>query len=348
MALADATPEELARDVRSPRRRPRPAARPRARHAPRAVRRGRRGRPAALAGHAAAVGLRAAHPQAGRSASPRRRAAARPPPVDRDLVRSQRADGDRHRSRRPRSTPRIGRSRRCVAPELPTWNKTDPRPLDRSAPLEQADGTRPVDRPLRRAAAPAAARRHRQPPLLRLVLGRRARRSRLSAAVPRLARFVTEFGAQAVPADASFCEPERWPDLDWERLGRDARAPEADVRPLRAAGGLRARSTSGGTATQRYQARGLSTTSRRCAGSSTGPPVASPSSASPTAMPAVTWAVLDHERQPKLGYDALAQACQPVIVVADRLACVRVVRAKPSHSTSTSCPTAVTARPAAS
>jgi beta-mannosidase len=36
-------------------------------------------------------------------------------------------------------------------------------------------------------------------------------------------------------------------------------------------------------------------------------------------MPAVTWAVLAHDRQPKLGYDALAHACQPVIVVADRL-----------------------------
>src|SRR5260221_523461 len=36
-------------------------------------------------------------------------------------------------------------------------------------------------------------------------------------------------------------------------------------------------------------------------------------------MPAVTWSVLGHDRQPKRGYDALATACQPVIVVADRL-----------------------------
>ena len=35
--------------------------------------------------------------------------------------------------------------------------------------------------------------------------------------------------------------------------------------------------------------------------------------------PAVTWAVLGHDRAPKLGYDALRAACQPVIVVADRL-----------------------------
>src|SRR5204863_10212855 len=37
-------------------------------------------------------------------------------------------------------------------------------------------------------------------------------------AVPRLARFVTEFGAQAVPESAEFMEPERWPKLDWDRL----------------------------------------------------------------------------------------------------------------------------------
>jgi beta-mannosidase len=36
-------------------------------------------------------------------------------------------------------------------------------------------------------------------------------------------------------------------------------------------------------------------------------------------MPAVTWSLLGHDRQPKLAYDALAHACQPVIVVADRM-----------------------------
>ena len=41
---------------------------------------------------------------------------------------------------------------------------------------------------------------------------------RFLAAVPRMARFVTEFGAQAVPDTADFIEPERWPDLDWDRL----------------------------------------------------------------------------------------------------------------------------------
>jgi len=34
--------------------------------------------------------------------------------------------------------------------------------------------------------------------------------------------------------------------------------------------------------------------------------------------PAVTWSVLDHLRVPKAGYQALAAACAPVVVVADR------------------------------
>jgi len=37
------------------------------------------------------------------------------------------------------------------------------------------------------------------------------------------------------------------------------------------------------------------------------------------AMPMISWSVLDHQRVPKLGYTALAEACRPVIVTADRL-----------------------------
>ena len=32
----------------------------------------------------------------------------------------------------------------------------------------------------------------------------------------------------------------------------------------------------------------------------------------------MTWSVLDHDRRPKAGYGALAEACRPVIVVAER------------------------------
>ena len=39
-----------------------------------------------------------------------------------------------------------------------------------------------------------------------------------AASMPRMVRFVSEFGAQAVPAAADFMEPKRWPDLDWDLL----------------------------------------------------------------------------------------------------------------------------------
>ena len=37
------------------------------------------------------------------------------------------------------------------------------------------------------------------------------------------------------------------------------------------------------------------------------------------AQPSVGWSVLDHERKPKAGHQALIDACRPVIVVADEL-----------------------------
>jgi beta-mannosidase len=52
--------------------------------------------------------------------------------------------------------------------------------------------------------------------------------------------------------------------------------------------------------------------------------------------PDVTWSVLDHARGPKLGYEALCEACRPVIVVADRLP---ATGGPPWRWTSTSCRT---------
>src|SRR5262249_54074886 len=40
--------------------------------------------------------------------------------------------------------------------------------------------------------------------------------ARFVAAWPRVGRFVSEFGAQAVPDDPAFLRPERWPDRDWD------------------------------------------------------------------------------------------------------------------------------------
>jgi len=207
--------------------------------------------------------------------------------------------------------------RMFVAQQLPTWNKTV---LDRSVKrtFEKEDGTRPV-------VAHSGVFPH--PPQFdgtdsHLYFGWYHGEERDFAgfirAWPRMARFVTEFGAQAVPPTADFMQPERWPDLDWERLGRthglqrrffDEHVPPADFATFDA----------WGEATQAYQAtliRHHIEALRRLKYRPTGG----------FAMfmlvdghPAVTWSVLDHERAPKAGYAALKAACRPVIVVADRL-----------------------------
>jgi beta-mannosidase len=139
----------------------------------------------------------------------------------------------------------------------------------------------------------------------------------MCAAFPRLARFVSEFGAQAVPTTADFMDAARWPELDWEMLGRhhslqkpifDDRVPPAEFETF----------AQWQAATQRYQAdviRFHVETLRRLKYRPTGGFYQFDFA---DGRPGVTWSVLDHQREPKLGYDALAAACAPVIVVADR------------------------------
>ena len=207
--------------------------------------------------------------------------------------------------------------RAAIAQELPTWNKTV---LDRSVKraLEKADGTRPV-------IAHSGVLPH--PPQLdgtdsHLYFGWYHGQERdfpgFLRALPRMARFVSEFGAQSVPVSADFCEPERWPDLDWERLGRthalqravfDRHVPPAD----------HATFDEWRTATQAYQAtvvRRHIEALRRIKYRPTG---GFAQFCFADGHPAVTWSVLGHDRAPKAAYEALRDACQPVIVVADRL-----------------------------
>ena len=207
--------------------------------------------------------------------------------------------------------------RAAAAQQLPTWNKTV---LDRSVKrsLERADGTRPV-------VAHSGVLPH--PPLFdgtdsHLYFGWYHGHERdlpgFLRRLPRLARFVSEFGAQAVPTTADFCEPERWPDLDWERLGHthglqkalfDRHVPPADHGTFE----------SWADATQAYQAmlvRRQVEALRRIKYAPTG---GFAQFCFADGHPAVTWSVLGHDRAPKLAFDALRAACRPVIVVADRL-----------------------------
>jgi beta-mannosidase len=222
----------------------------------------------------------------------------------------------------PAATRRIA-LRMVRAQQLPSWNKTV---LDASIKraLEKADGTRPV-------VAHSGVAPH--PPQFdgtdsHLYFGWYWGDERdlpgFARAVPRMVRFVSELGAQAVPTTdasgdgAAFCEPERWPDLDWRGLAERHNLQKARfdryVPPAAFASFDDWRS-----ATQRYQAeliRRQVEVLRRLKYRPTG---GFAQFCLADGHPGVTWSVLDHERRPKLGYEALRDACRPVIVVADRL-----------------------------
>ena len=201
--------------------------------------------------------------------------------------------------------------------ELPTWNKSV---LDRwvKRAFESADETRPV-----------VAHSGVVPHLPQLTgtdshlhfgwyYGDLRDLSGFAATVPSMVRFVGEFGARSIPLNAEFMEPHRWPQLDWTGLGvrhgLELAQFEQHVPP-----GPYATLEEWGIATQRYQAEMLRDqieTLRRLKYRPTGGFCLMMFNDS---APAVSWSVLDHERQPKLAHQAMIDACRPVIVVADRM-----------------------------
>jgi beta-mannosidase len=208
------------------------------------------------------------------------------------------------------------RLRYLAAHQLPSWNKSV---LDRwvKRSFEQADPTRLV-----------VAHSGVLPHLPRLdgtdshfyfgwYHGHVRDIDRLARTVPRLVRFLSEFGAQAVPHTADFIHTTAWPELDWEHLELhhglqkwvfDDRVPPADFATF----------DEWRHATQVYQAeliRHHIEVLRRLKYRPTGGFCVF---AFNDPAPVVSWSVLDHERAPKLGWYALARACAPVIVVADR------------------------------
>jgi beta-mannosidase len=136
------------------------------------------------------------------------------------------------------------------------------------------------------------------------------------AAWPAAARFVGELGAQAVPFTADFMEPQRWPDLDWERLTRHFCMQKTifdDLVPPSAYPSFE----EWRDATQAYQARLVRSqveTLRRLQFRPTGGFAVFLLNDS---QPAVSWSLLDHQRVPKAAYAALRHACAPVLVAAD-------------------------------
>ena len=144
----------------------------------------------------------------------------------------------------------------------------------------------------------------------------------LAARVPRLVRFVSEFGAHAPPNTAPFIDDElaahEWPHLDWDRLHNEfgyQRDQFERLFPPDEYGSYE----SWRNAAQRYQSHVLKThieTLRRLKYRPSGGfcfyALADPG-------PVISASVLDHERVPKDAYAVVKAACAQVLVVAGTL-----------------------------
>jgi beta-mannosidase len=210
------------------------------------------------------------------------------------------------------------RLRRFVRQQVPTWNTSV---LDRwvKRAFEKADPTRPTS--AHSGVLPHLPQLNGTDSHLwmgwhRGEIGDLAERART---IPRLVRFVSEFGAQSVPAGAErYIEVARWPDLDWERLA-EQHGLEVDVMRFRHPPEEFSSFAAWRTATQRYQAdllrRHIETLRRlkyRPTGGFCFSWLADPS-------PLISASVLDHDRRPKAAWQAVVDACRPVIVVMDPL-----------------------------
>lgn len=211
---------------------------------------------------------------------------------------------------------RATRLRRMVRQQLPTWNKTV---LDRwvKRAIESSDPTRPT-----------VAHGGVVPHLPQLDgtdshlwvgwhRGEITDLAETARTIPRLVRFVSEFGAQSVPAGAGeFVDASAWPELDWERLA-DQHGLEVEVMRQRHPPESFATFAAWRTETQRYQAellrRHIETLRRlkyRPTGGFTFSWLADPA-------PMISASILDHDRQHKLAWSAVVDACRPVVVVCD-------------------------------
>lgn len=193
-----------------------------------------------------------------------------------------------------------------VGNELPTWNRTI---LDRSIArsLRRADGTRPV--------IPHSGIWPHLPKLdgtdthiyFGWYHGDERDLPRFLATVPRMARFVTEFGAQSVPASVG--EDDDLAALGAQQRSFDRYVPRPDGTAF----------DEWRDATQRYQAALVKRHVEELRRLKYRPTGGFAHFCFADGAPRVSWSVLDHDRVPKLAFDALREACAPVIVVADRL-----------------------------
>jgi beta-mannosidase len=217
------------------------------------------------------------------------------------------------------SAARQGFGRRAVAKvlpqQLPSWNRTV---LDGSVKvvLDRIDGTRPVV--AHSGVAPHLPQLDGTDSHLWFgwYEGEVEELAEFAATVPRSVRFVSEFGAQAPPPTAGFCDPDAWPDLEWDRLVHDYGCQTA-IFDERCSPDEFGTFDEWRDAAQRYQALVVRRTIELLRRLKYHPTGGFCVYKLRDARPAISFSLIDHAGEPKAAYHALQQACRPVIAVAD-------------------------------
>lgn len=201
----------------------------------------------------------------------------------------------------------------AVGQALPSWNRTG---LDRSVrrALEKADASRPVV--AHSGVLPHPTGGTDSHLYYGWYRGEAGDLPAVLARLPVLARFVGEFGAQAVPDSDEWLDTTTWPDLDWDDLGAH-HGLQKDVFDRRVPPAVHADFSEWRRATQAYQAELIRFHVEHLRRLKYRPGGGFCQFLLADSQPGVTWSVLDHLRRPKSGFTALAAACAPVIVVAD-------------------------------
>ncbi len=212
-----------------------------------------------------------------------------------------------------------GRSRAIVADQLPSWNKSV---LDRwvKRAFERADPTRQV-------VAHSGVAPH-LPQLdgtdSHLWFGWRHGEAEdlgnFAARLPRMVRFVSEFGTDSPPLDAPFIDAQlddfEWPSLDWDQVqldtGYQRAVAERSFPPTHFDSFAEWRDT-----LQYYQAHVLKVQIEALRRLKYRPTGGFCFSSLNDSAPAISSSILDHERRPKVAHSVVAAACAPVLVVAD-------------------------------
>ncbi|HYN32779.1 MAG TPA: hypothetical protein VES40_09145 [Ilumatobacteraceae bacterium] len=140
--------------------------------------------------------------------------------------------------------------------------------------------------------------------------------------LPRMVRFVSEFGSGSPPRSAPFIDEEllvnEWPDLDWDRLTREHGYERSTFERLFPPSDFDTY-TEWRDTTQHYQSHVLKVQIEALRRLKYRPTGGFCFSSLNDSAPAISTSILDADRIPKFACDAVQAACAPVLVVIDPL-----------------------------